>query len=253
MAETQDVAMVLQREGLTLLERARALVVVDDTTFRQADELDRLGKDGERRIKEFMDPICDAANRAHKEATSRRAKLLEIPGEVRRLARAGITTYEQEQARLAQEAAAAAERERQRLEAEARVQAEREQARLRKEAEDRRLEEAAAAEAAGDVETATKLIEAPVEVPTVEAAPVFMPPAPVFAPPEIQGRSFRSQWKAQCVDLKLVVRAAAAGNQTALACLMWNDVAANGLARSTRGGVRVDGIRFFEERITTTH
>src|SRR3990167_3678024 len=115
MAETQDVAMVLQREGLTLLERARALVVVDDTTFRQADELDRLGKDGERRIKEFMDPICEATNRAHKEATSRRTKLLEIPGEVRRLARAGITTYEQEQARLAREAAAAAEREHQRL------------------------------------------------------------------------------------------------------------------------------------------
>src|SRR3990167_584712 len=108
MAETQDVAMVLQREGLTLLERARALVVVDDTPFRQADELDRLGKDGERRIKEFMDPICEATNRAHKEATSRRAKLLEIPGEVRRLARAGIPTYEQEQAPLPPGAAAAA-------------------------------------------------------------------------------------------------------------------------------------------------
>lgn len=83
----------------------------------------------------------------------------------------------------------------------AREEAERLAAQARKEEEERRLREAVAAEAAGDKQLATEILNE-------EAAPVVVSVAPTIA--KVEGVGTRKTWSAEVIDLKALVKYVAA-------------------------------------------
>jgi hypothetical protein len=159
-----------------------------------------------------------------------------------------MATWEQAETQRRRDAEAAAQRERERLEREAAALAAAEQRRLQTEAEDRRLQEAAQLEAAGDRAGAERLIAAPVAAPLVSPAPVFAPRPPVAAPPKVEGVSFRDAYHAEVVDLMALVKAVAAG-QAPLTLLQVNTTALNGLARSLKGALVIPGVKVVSDRV----
>jgi len=158
-----------------------------------------------------------------------------------------MATWEQAEARLRREAEAAAQRERERLEREAREQADRVQRELQRAAESQRLAAAVALETQGDRDGAERLIAAPLVVPVVSPAPVFVP-RPVAPTPKVEGVSFRDAFHAEVYDLLALVKAVAAG-QAPLALLHVNTTALNGLARSLKGALVIPGVKVVSDRV----
>ncbi len=225
------------------------LIAITDQASLEAAAADRAEiKRRLLKIAEVMDPICDAAYKTWKTAVAKRDGLKAPFVEADKAYARAMGAYEQEQARRRREAEENARRERERREREERERAAAEEARLKKEAEDRRLAEAAAAEARGDRETAQRLIEAPIETPTVAPRPVFVPTAPLPAKPTADGVSFRDTWKAEVTDLMALVRAVATGTQP-ITLLSANTVALNQMARALKGAMSVPGVRAVNERI----
>lgn len=74
-------------------------------------------------------------------------------------------------------------------------------------------------------------------------APVITVANPVA---DINGAHSRTTWKAELVNMADLISAATPGS-VAASFLQFNDRAANSFARSTRGNVPVNGIRFYEE------
>jgi hypothetical protein len=240
----------LEREGGAIVARIRALEVTDDASYLEAVEAAKYCRRGLMAVAEVMDPICDAAHKTWRVATERR-KALQAPFEQgKKLADDKAGVYHEAQERARKEAEEAARREQERREAEARAQLEAEQARLQRQAEDRALEAAAAAEAQGDRAMAERILAAPVEVPVATPAPVFTPPV-VAAPaaPRTDGYGFRTAHKAELVSMADLVRAAAGGNTAALSLLSFNQSAADGIARSTRGTLTIPGVRFTQVKV----
>lgn len=252
---TTAVAMVdpkLEQEGLTLRQQVDQLVVTNDETFVVAGEFLKGLRVYTKRVHEVFDPIVDSAHKAHKVAVDQRKSLLKPAEDAERLIKGRVAEYQDQQRRIMEEVARQAEQERLRLEAEAQAAAEAEQARLRKEAEDAVLNAAAVAEERGDTETAERLLQQPIVTPTVVAAPVFVPLAPVVAPPKVEGLSFRGAWKASVTDFKALVRAVASG-RVPITLLAVDEVALGQFARATRGAQAVPGVRFYEERSAAIH
>lgn len=154
-----------------------------------------------RRVGVVLDPIVDAAYKAHKVAVATRESLLRPAEGAKRVLGERLAAWDAEQARARRALEAAAREERARLDREAWQQREAEDNRRRAEAEARRLDEAAALEAAGDREGAARLIEAPPPYdPVPPPAPaVFVPPPPEPAP-RIDGISYRDVWTFEIVD-----------------------------------------------------
>jgi len=241
----------LRAQATSLVPSVQALQVVDDDTFIQAGEQVKLIKAYTRRVGEILDPIVEAAHRAHKVAVDQRKALLRPAEEAETILKDRMGTYQAEQERIRREREAAAERERVRLEAEARRQAEAEEARLRKEAEDRMLEAAAQAEADGDGETAERILAQPLVVDIPVPQPVFMPPVATTMPPpaKVSGVSFRETWTAEVTDFRALVKAVAEG-RAPLSLVQADESALGQYARSTRGTQKVPGVRFFPKTTT---
>lgn len=239
----------LERESASLLATVQALVVNDAKSHGLCADYALRGRRMVKAAKELLDPIVDAAHKAHKTAVDQRKKLVE-PGErIAALADEKALAYEQAQERLRKEAEEAARREQERLEREAREATEREAERLRKLAEDEALAAAAEAEARGDAETAQRILETPVEiVPPTLPVVTFTPPVPVPTVPQAAGYHTRTTWVANLRSLDDVIRAAASGNTLARSFLAWNQTAADGVARSTKGTVKVPGVEFEEQK-----
>lgn len=234
----------LEQQGVALVRQAQDLAVIDGATFERAGEDVKLVKAYQKRVHEVFDPIVETANIAHKTAVAQRKKLLAPAEEAEAILKRAMGAYQAEQERLRREAEEAIRREQERLEAEAQRIADEEAERLRKEAEDAQIDRAAEAEAQGDIETAERILSAPVFVPTVTPMPVFTPPMTVPQAPKLNGVSFRDQYTAELVSLDDLIAAAAGGNSAAKSCLMFNQATANGLARSTRGTLTVPGVKF---------
>jgi hypothetical protein len=77
------------------------------------------------------------------------------------------------------------------------------EAKARKEAEEAALRAAAEAEASGDKEEASAIIEEAI------TAPIFVPPPP--PPPKLAGTAEVTYWKCEVTDLKALVLAVASG------------------------------------------
>lgn len=234
-----EAAQGLEVQAKDLASQAALIVVADGPSFEAAAECLRGVKSYLRRVAEVFDPIISAAHRAHKVAVEQRKRLEVVALDAERALKAGMAEYERETARRAEEAARAAEQERERLEAEARTQAEIEQQRIRAEAEERRLDAAIAAEEAGDSAKAERLLAAPVLVPVVAPAPVFMA-APQASSPKAAGIAFRTDWDFEIIDAAAIPRT-----------YLIPDVAKlRGLVRATRGTLAIPGVRIFEKRVT---
>ena len=225
--------------GQSLADQARSLVIRDADSFALAGTVLRGIKEYLARVGEVLDPIVQAAFRAHKEAVTQK-KRLEAPAlEAEAIVKRSLATYEQEQVRLAREAAEAQRRERERLEAEARAAVDAEAARLTREAEDRRLADAISADERGDTALATKLLEAPIPVVATPASVVFVPPAPVQAPPKADGVSFRDEWDFEITDAALLPRE----------YLVPDEKKIRGVVKSLRDATAIPGVRAFSRRV----
>lgn len=250
-----DVGITIPEELTALEVRATAyaakiplIAIRDPETFALAVEDRGEIKRRLARIEEVMGPICATAHAAWKTAVAKREGLRAPFVEADKAYSRAMGVYEQEQERQRREAEETARRERERLETEERARVAAEQRRLQAEAEDRRLAEAAAAEHRGDTETATRLIEAPIEVPVVVMRPVFVPVAPVPAKPAAAGLSFRDNWTAKVTNLMTLIKAVADGT-VAVTLLEPNMTALNGMARSLKDSMNIPGVEAKNERI----
>lgn len=202
----------LTREASVVLADAQALTVTDAHTYALAGEKLRGLKGLSRKITDWFEPLVTAANRAHKELTTRRADTLRpIEDECRRIDRQ-MSAWKLEQDRLARaEAARLAREEQERQKAIA-------------------LEEAVTLEAQGMPAEAAAVVEQAIAAP----AP-FVPVAP--AAPKVEGLSHRSVWKFEVVDKALIPAE----------YLVVDEKAIGGVVRALKGNTRIPGVRVFEE------
>lgn len=247
---TDDERAQHDAQGTELAYWAASCLVTDHYSFSVAVEwLRDVVAPMKRQIAEQFRPRIQQAHALHKGLVADEKKFLEPVERAERVVRERIALYEQEceRERRALEETARLERERLASEEAARVAALERQ--LVREAEERQLTQAVAAEAAGDRETAARLLEAPPVVPVIAPRPVFVPP-PAVAAPKAQGVSFRDDWSAEVVDLLALVKAVASGHQP-LALLQANVPALNQMAKALKGSMAVPGIRVTSRRITS--
>lgn len=254
LVETDEV----ETKALSIVDQARAVVVKDSQTYTAAGMLWKSIGDMIKEVKDTFDPICEAANRAHKEATGKRAKFLDPLTAAQKSVKQIMSAYDAEQERIRR-----AEEERLRKIEEERIAAERkaEQERLeaeRKAEEDRLLAEAEAAEQRGDTETAEALTNAAVEsseqinevIASVAAEPIYVPPVvvPKTVPKMQGGPVYRTVWNAEVTDLKALCMAVATG-KVSINAILPNETFLRQQAISLRNTMNIPGVRAYEKRV----
>lgn len=180
-ATAQDVQIKeVETTAVALASTVADIVVKDSETAAIADTYSKDIRAAIKRVEGFFDPMCDAANKAHKMLTTKRGQVL-APLKTALKANDGKIV---EWARV--------EDEKRRVETEkARREAE-------KIEEDRRLELAVEAADAGDTELADEFLSAPVNIPASSVGP---PPIKT----EIKG--LFDHWYAEVTNIDLLVRA----------------------------------------------
>lgn len=212
-----DVAEIEERSG-PFLRNVMALQV----TTREEDEVAKheflSGKEIEKLVKSTFERSKEIAFKAHKEMVAAEKEYLEPIQKALETINGKVLAFKAEQDRKAREEA-------ERLAAEAR--------RLE---EDRKLHEAAAAEAAGDKEGAEAILNEPV-------APVSLTVESDVA--KVSGVGTRSTWSAEVYDLKALVKWVAArmdSEPAVLAYLQPGQVALNKIAQAQKKLMRIDGV-----------
>lgn len=174
-----------------------------------------------RRVEERLNPIIKSAHEAHRGLTALRGDLIKPLDAARRVVSSKLDVYEREQRRIADE---------QRRQAEEAA---------RKAAEERQLQDAIAAEEAGDSAEAEAILDEQV-------------PEPVVAVPtqtaKVAGVTTQERWHAEVVDMIGLVRHVAE-NPEWIALLEPAMPQLNGLARSQRGAMRIPGVRAVAETV----
>jgi multidrug efflux pump subunit AcrA (membrane-fusion protein) len=254
LVETYEV----ETKALSIVGQAKAVVVKDSQTYTAAGMLWRSIGDMIKEVKDTFDPICEAANKAHKAATQKRAQYLDPLTAVQKQVKQLMSNYDAEQERIRK-----AEEDRLRKIEEERLAEERrkEQERLeseRKAEEDRLLAEAVAAEARGDKETADALTAAAEEsneqIKEVAAAiaqePVYVAPivVPKSVPKMAGGPVYREVWSAEIVDIKALCMAVATGKVSS-ECVTGNMVVLNRMAVALKGTMNIPGVKSYSKRV----
>lgn len=212
-------AMENQSEELVVL--ANTMKVESQADYEAAGTFLKTGREFQKAVKEFMDPITKSAKEAHTQAVARRDALLNPAKKAATIVEGKMETwYDAEEAK--------------RKEEEARLQAE-----AQKEAEERKIAEAKALEDAGEHDAAQAVLDEPPA-----------PPPPKIAAPKADGVSHRKTWKGECVNLQLLVEAVAAG-KAPITLLQPAKSEINSYAKSTKGVHKIPGIRWFEDRSTS--
>lgn len=215
----------LNAEGRTLQEQAVSLVVTDQTSFERAGLFLRTLKEYLKRVAEVFDPLVKKAHETWKEALAQKQKLEAPALGAERALKSTMAAWDQVQRQLAREAEETARREQQRL------------------SDDAKLDAAVEAEARGDGQAATRILEAP-----MPPTPIIVPAAITPPPPSAEGVSFRTNYRADVVDLKALIMAVASG-QAAVAYLLANQPALNQAARAMKEELRIPGVRVVVERV----
>jgi predicted ribosome quality control (RQC) complex YloA/Tae2 family protein len=254
LVETEEV----ETKALSIVDQAKAVVVKDSETYTAAGTLWKSIGDMIKEVKETFDPICDAANKAHKAATMKRAQYLDPLTIAQKSVKSLMSAYD-----FQQECIRKAEEDRLRKIEEARLAEERriEQERLeaeRKAEEDRLLAEAVAAEERGDKETAELLTAAAEEsneqIKEVAAAiaqePIYVPPVVVqkATPKMAGGPVYREVWAAEVTDIKALCMAVATGKASA-ECVTGNMVVLNRMAVALKNTLNIPGVRSYSRRV----
>jgi len=248
----------VETKALSIVDQARAVTVKDSKTYTAAGILWKSIGDMIKEVKDTFDPICEAANRAHKEATSKRAKFLDPLTTAQKQVKQLMSNYAAERERIRK-----AEEDRLRKIEEERITEERrkEQERLeaeRKVEEDRLLAEAIAAEERGDKETAEILTEAAAttsgnfrqESAALAQEPIYVPPVvvPTEVPKREGGPVYREVWAAEVVDIKALCMAVATG-KASTEYVTGNMVALNRMAVALKGTMNVPGVKSYSRRV----
>ncbi len=254
LVETEEV----ESKALSIVDQAKAVTVTDSKTYTAAGLLWKSIGEMIKEVKETFDPICEAANRAHKEATIKRAKFLDPLTAAQKSVKQIMSAYdaEQERIRKAEEERLAAiarkeEEERRRKEQE-RLEAE------RKAEEDRLLAEAQAAQDRGDKETAEILTNAAVETSEAikeQAAAIAQEPiyvAPVVVPKAVPkmagGPVYREVWAAEVTDIKALCLAVATGKQST-EYVTANMPVLNKMAVALKNTMNIPGVKAYSKRV----
>lgn len=247
-ATPEVVTQELEVQAAAIAQRIPLIAITDAVSFQAAVEDRAEIKRRLATIEEVMGPIVSTAHTAWKTAVGKRDGLRAPFVEADKAYARAMGAFEQEQERLRREAAERERKERERLEREERQRVAAEEARLRREEDDRRAALAVAAAERGDVETAERIIEAPMVAPVVASRPVFVPVPPAPPKPAAAGVSFRDVWSANVTNLMALVQAVGKGEQP-VTLLQPDMTALNGLARSLKGAMNVPGVEAVSERI----
>jgi hypothetical protein len=210
----------LEQKALTLPEQAKAIIIRDQPTYELAAEKLLAVAAMRREITEYHAPLKAKAHEAHKAICNAEAGMLAPVAEAERILKTGIATYTAEQRRIQEQ------REREAREAADRAAAEALEASI----------EAAEAEGAS-VDEVQAIIEQPMVAPAVYVAPTIQP---------VSGIGTAKTYHAELVSIRELCKAVALG-QVPEAYVSANLPALNGVARSTKGSMRIPGIRIVED------
>jgi hypothetical protein len=210
----------LEAKALTLPEQAKAIVIVDQPSYELAAEKLLAVAAMRREIVDYHAPLKAKAHEAHKAICTAESGMLAPVTEAEATLKRAIGAYQMEQRRIQEERDRAAweESERLRLEAlEASI-------------------EAAEAEGAS-VEEVQAIINQPMVAPVARVARTLQP---------VAGVSAAKTYRAEVVSIRELAKAVATG-QAPESYINANLPALNGVARATRGSVRIPGVRIVEE------
>lgn len=204
----------IESEALSLPNKARSLAIVSNETYMQAGEMLLTIKALRKQVDASFDPVIKAAHNAHKAAVAEKKRIEEPLATAEGILKPAMAAWnqKQEEARRAEEA---------RLQALA-IKAE----------EDRRLAEAAVAQAAGDTRAAEAALAAPITTPTVVLASTT---------PKLDGVSFTARWTFQIVDASLIPRE----------FLMPDEKRIGQYVRAMKDAGNIPGIRIYSEQTVT--
>lgn len=201
-----------------IYDEAMAIKVRSKPTYERAVWIKNVLGELIKSIHESFDPICESANRLHKLATSTRRKHLDSPERALNRIRGELDSYFREEERKRREKEAIA-----RAEAERKAQEER----------DREIKEL---EEAGAPEEAEILAESPVLAPTVQIKNRL---------DSVAGVQHKQHWKAECTNLRLLVKAVADG-KAPLDLIQVNQVQLNKLAVALKENMNIPGCRAWD-------
>ena len=273
--EAPELTGEIAEKRTTLVDQMAAIQEI--TTDAEAEHATRLIQQSKgvcKAIEDWFAPLVEAAHKAHKNLTTRRAdSKADVESESGRLQRelnAFLTRKReaQEAERRRQEAEAQAQREaeaaaeRERLEAERLAEAKRledEAARLEAEAQQARMDSAVAdlnpqtegetevadeaarleAEAQQAREAATAKLAEAIEVPTPKAPviPMAAPVKPSTLGPSVKGTAVREVWKYEITDAKAIPREFLKVDEPAIAAYV----------KARKGEAEIAGVRVYSE------
>ena len=212
----------LEEKGHAIVTQAQQFAIFLPDDYRMAVELIDVAKDFQTEVKKVWDPVCEAANAAHKAATAGRKDQIEPFITAERILKDKCNKFDLQQEQLKREA-------------EAKLRQEREEAdrRAREEA-DRKLEEAARLEAEGKTEEAEAIVVAAARA---EKMPEMIP-IPIFESATPEGVRYQDNWKAVIDNPAAVPREYCIPDQRKLDLL----------AKDQKGQNPPAGIRFVNDR-----
>ena len=204
--------------GGDYLSTAKALTVLSNGDYTQADSLRQMGRAHKRKIDEFMDPLIDVAHKSHRGLTAAKKNLLAPVKEGITAVGDKMEVWDAEQKRIAEEKRKQEEKE----------LLEREKERTRKDI----VETAVALDEAGDTESANELLEQ-AENPVFEVPKVALKPnTPKVA------TSYRTRYFAEVTDKKLVPLEYMVPDMSAL----------NKVANALKGEIVIPGVTITSKR-----
>jgi len=241
VAEEQRLATAAER----MVARAQAFQVTDAASYEQAGVMIDQLKQQIRQVEGFFAPMADAAHKAWKAITGKRASLTDPLIAAERALASRYSAFRRAEEERAQRERrereqAAQEAERQRLQAEADAIAREAQA-----AQAAAAQAASAAEAQVLEQQAAQLQQEAAAV-RVEAQTVEAPVLPVqSAVAHVKGPGVRANWQAEVDDLVTLVKAVAAG-QAPLECVIPNETYLRARAKADKGSAKIPGVRFYD-------
>lgn len=204
----------VEQKALDTIAQAQKLVIQDNEQYVKATDFLKAIKGIEREIEEAFDPIIEKAHLAHKEALAQKDKYYKPLLNAERLIKTKIADYNMEQERIRRE-----QEDKLRREAEAK--------------EKKLREQAALAKKNGDKEKAEKLLD---------KADNIVAPTLASTVEKVDGVTFRENWYAEVVDLKLVPREFLVPDMKKL----------NDFARAYKDTRNIPGVRIRCEKIVSS-
>jgi len=208
--------------GNAIVIEANTAVVLTSAQYEDGIKLLDVAKDFQKAVKKVWDPVCDAANTAHKAATSARKEQIGPFMEAEKTIKGKLNEYDIEQERIAE-----VERKRQQ-----KLRND-EEARMLKE-QDEKLAWALEMEKAGDTEGAEALVDDAADL----QEELESRPAPVIEKNTPGGVSYINNWKAKIINASIVPREFCIPDESKL----------NKLAKAMSGSGAPIGVEFYNDR-----